>query len=50
MPREYHHIQNYEKEILQLKSTEFSLSILDGCVIFTFFVLCLVGGYAYMKG
>ena len=27
-----------------------ALSILDGCVIFTFFVVCLVGGYAYMKG
>ena len=25
MPREYHHIQNYEKEILQLKSQGYTL-------------------------
>ena len=36
MPREYHHIQNYEKEILQLKSQGYTLRAIGEKFGFTY--------------
>ena len=36
MPREYHHIQNYEKEILQLKSQGYTLRAIEEKFGFTY--------------